>query len=939
MHIVVTYISFNYPLKELRLKYKKHNRIKTATKNTLRKVLVKCKLCFTISIIFCFVSNVYCQSRATISGNVSDQFGSLPGARVSIEGTGMTTTTDVNGNYTFGVDDGEYVVNAGFVMYTSVSKNVIVKVGETIQLDFVLETGFSMDQPVSLGSRAKPKSLLKNTSAVDIISPQQLTNSSQIELSHILHYLIPSFHSTNQTIADGTDHIDPATLRGLGPDQVLVLINGKRRHSSSLLNVNGTIGRGSVGTDFNAIPIAAIERIEVLRDGATSQYGSDAIAGVINIILKKQTEIIQIDNRVGVTTERDGLSVYSSANFGLKIGTEGYINVTAEYRDRDAINRAGDYTGTVYTDNVVDDQVLIDQNGFFEQTGYSDRRVMEIGNAETQNLTLAFNSEIKMSESATFYVHGGRNYREGKSKGFYRFPKDQDRVVLELFPNGFSPEILTDIQDDAIAGGIKGIKNDWNVDFSHSIGINTLDYTVNNSNNASLGVASPRTFYAGGFAYKQNTTNLDISRTFDWLSGVNIAFGAELRVENYQIIAGEEASYINGGSTFINELGVELPRTAGAQVFPGFQPESELNRFRTNTSGYLDVEANVSDKLLLRGAVRYEAYNNFGGQTIGKLSGRYRINDDVSVRAGFSTGFRAPSLHQVFFQNISTQFVNGEILQVGTFNNESAIVTEAFDIGQLKPELSSHFSAGLSGKFNDNFTYSLDYYLIDIEDRIVLSGRFAEGYETILEPFDVGAAQFFTNAIDSKTSGIDAVLFFKTPLSSGEFNASLGVNITKTRVKGPIKVSPALIGQEEVLFNREEIARVEYGQPNYKMNSLFSYDYNKFRFQMVNTLFGEVKFMHPQDGEVANWVLNEFTNTIETRDQTFSPKMITDASISYQVNDYLKCTIGGNNVFNVFPDKHKHSANTEDGNFIYSRRVQQFGINGANYFVRALLRL
>ncbi len=858
---------------------------------------------------------------------------------MTIEGTDKMTTTDVNGNYIFEVEEGEYIVNAGFVMYTSVSKTATVKVGETFQLDFVLETGFSMDQPVSLGSRAKPKSLLKNTAAVDIVSPQQLTNSSQIELSHILHYLIPSFHSTNQTIADGTDHIDPATLRGLGPDQVLVLVNGKRRHSSSLLNVNGTIGRGSVGTDFNAIPIAAIERIEVLRDGATSQYGSDAIAGVINIILKKQTEIIQLDNRVSVTTEGDGFSLYSSANFGLKIGTEGYINVTAEYRDRDAVNRAGDYTGTVYTDDVAEDQILIAQNNFFEQTGYSNRRVMEIGSAETQNLTLAFNGEAKMSESATFYFHGGRNYREGRSKGFYRFPKSQDRVVLELFPNGFSPEILTDIQDDAVAGGIKGVKNGWDVDFSHSIGINTLDYTVNNSNNASLGIASPRTFYAGGFAYKQNTTNLDISRTFDWLSGVNIAFGAELRVENYQIIAGEEASYVNGGSTFINDLGVEQPRITGAQVFPGFQPESELNRFRTNTSGYLDVEANLSDKLLVRGAVRYEAYNDFGGQTIGKLSGRYRINDDLSLRAGFSTGFRAPSLHQVFFQNISTQFVNGESLQVGTFNNESAIVTEAFEIGQLKPELSSHFSAGLSGKFNDNFTYSIDYYLIDIEDRIVLSGRFAEGYETILEPFDVGAAQFFTNAIDSKTSGADAVLFFKTPINRGELNASLGVNLTKTKVKGPIMVSPALVGQEEVLFNREEIARVEYGQPNYKVNSLLLYDFDKFRFQMVNTVFGEVKFIHPQDGDIANWVLNEFTGNVETRDQTFSPKLVTDTSISYQVNDYLKCTIGGNNVFNIFPDKHKHSANTGDGSFIYSRRVQQFGVNGANYFVRVLLRL
>ncbi len=888
---------------------------------------------------FCIVFGVFSQSRAVITGNVSDQFGNLPGAKVFIEGTDKNTTTDIIGNYSFNVDEGEYVITSEFVMYTSVSKSITAKVGDTIKVDFVLETGFSIDQPISLGSRAKPKSLLKNTAAVDIISPQQLTNSSQVELTHILHYLIPSFHSTNQTVADGTDHMDPATLRGLGPDQVLVLVNGKRRHNSSLLNVNGTVGKGSVGTDFNAIPIASIERIEILRDGATSQYGSDAIAGVINIILKKQIEIIQVDNRVGVNTKGDGLQIYSSANFGLKIGEEGYVNVTAEYRDKESVNRAGDYTGTVYTEDTTNDQVLITQNNLFSQNVYSGKQVMEIGSAETQNLALSFNGEIPMSDYATFYMHGGRNYREGKSKGFYRFPKNQDRVVLELFPNGFSPEILTDIQDDAITGGITGIKNNWDVDFSHSIGVNRLDYTVNNSNNASMGVTSPRTFYAGGFLYKQNTTNLDISRTFDWYSGVNIAFGAELRVENYQIIAGEEASYVNGGSTYTNTQGIELPRIVGAQVFPGFQPENELNRFRTNSSGYIDVEANLTDKLLVRTAARYEAYNDFGGQAIWKLSGRYRVKDAISIRAGYSTGFRAPSLHQVFFQNISTQFINGESMQVGTFNNESAVTAEAFDIGKLKPELSSHLSAGVSGKLYKNVTFSFDYYLINIKDRIVLSGRFANGYEDILEPFDVGAAQFFTNAIDSRTSGLDMSLFYKTTLGEGEFDVSLGANLTQTKVRGPIKVSQALVGQEEVLFNREEIARVESAQPSYKVNSLASYELDKFRFQLINSLFGKVKFIHPNDGNPANWVVNDFTGEIETRDQTFSPKIVTDAAISYQINDFVKCTIGGNNIFNVYPDKHAHSANTEEGSFRYSRRVQQFGVNGSNYYFRLLLRL
>ncbi|RMA58966.1 TonB-dependent receptor [Ulvibacter antarcticus] len=885
------------------------------------------------------LSNAFGQSRATITGNVSDQFGSLPGARVSVEGNSTTATTDVKGNFIISVDEGEYVLKADFVMYTAQFKSIIVKVGETGVVDFELKTGFSMDQPVSLGSRATPESSFLTSAPVDIISPQDISNASRTELSTVLHYLAPSFHSTQQTIADGTDHIDPATLRGLGPDQVLVLINGKRRHNSALLNVNGTVGRGSVGTDFNAIPLATIERIEILREGATSQYGSDAIAGVVNIILKKQVEVIDIDNRILINSEGDGFENYSSGNFGLKIGNTGFLNVTAEYRNRNATNRAGDYQGAVYSNDPATDNLLIGQNDFYGQTGFDNMRVMEIGNAETQNLALYFNGEFQLSPTAAIYLHGGRNYREGKSHGFYRFPKDKDRVVLELYPNGFSPGILTDIQDDAVVMGIKGVKNKFNIDFSHSIGGNRIDYTVNNSNNASLGITSPRTFYSGGFLYDQNTTNLDISRAFDYFSGLNLAFGAELRVENFQIIAGEEASFINGGSTYFDEDGNEKPRIAGAQIFPGIQPENELNRFRTNTAGYMDWEINPNNNLLLKVGGRYESSNDFGSQGVYKFSGRYRINDKLSLRSSYSKGFRAPSLHQVFFQNISSQFIDGDIVQVGTFNNESAVATEAFGINGLRAETSRHFAAGLNGKISDNITFSLDYYYIDINDRIVLSGQFAEGYEEILAPFNVSAAQFFTNAIDSKTFGGDASIHYKTSLGTGEFNASIAANYTKTKVVGPIKVPKSLIGQEDVLFNREEIARVEKAQPNFKINSRVSYEFSKYHLQLGNTLFGEVAYIHPEDGDTSNWVLNEFTGNVETRDQTFAPKLLTDMAVSYQFSDNIRATLGGNNIFNVYPDAHTHSANTSDGNFIYSRRVQQFGVRGANYYLRVLLRL
>lgn len=886
--------------------------------------------------IVLIVSSCYAQT-AVISGTVSDQFGSLPGAKVVLEGTAFSASTDVNGNFRLKVNAGEYLLKASFVLYLTQSLPVKVSENDSIHVELNLVAGFSIDQPVALGTRAQPRSLLETVVPVDVISPREVSSSSQVELNNILQYLSPSFHSTNQTISDGTDFINPATLRGLGPDQILVLVNGKRRHTSSLVNVNGTIGRGTVGTDLNAIPVTAIDRIEILRDGAAAQYGSDAIAGVINIILKEQTGIINIDNRMGINQDGDGTTVFSGVNYGLEVGKGGFFNLSAEYRKRESTNRAGNYTGTVFSENPEQESAMLAQTDFFNQTGFDGKQVMEIGSASTLDLNVFFNSEIPLTRKATFYAHGGRNYREGVTRGFYRFPKLNQQVVQELYPTGFSPQLLGDIRDGSITVGIRGRKNNWLLDFSNTSGINELDFTVKNSNNASLGMASPSVFYAGGYLYQQNNTSFDASRTYDWLEGVNIAFGGEIRIENYQILAGEEASWSNGGDTLMIN-GETIARTPGAQMFPGFQPENALNRFRTNNSAYIDIETHFTDKLLVELAGRYVQYTDFAGQGVGKLAGRYRLFDFMSLRMGFATGYRAPSLHQVYFNNVSAQFVNGEAVRVGTFNNQSA-VTEAFGIQNLQPELSRHLSAGFTSRIADNLTFTFDYYNIMIEDRIVLSGRFGEDYDQILAPLQVSAAQFFTNAIDSRTTGADAVVVYQHELGEGSLLMSLAGNFTKTKVIGTIKVPKALEGQEDVLFNREEVSRVESAQPNFKINSVVSYQFRKYRVQMGNTYFGEVNYVHPDDGDPTNWQLNELTGQVESRDQVFSPKLITDLMFSMQIIDNLNWTIGVNNLFNVYPDKHQHSANINNGLFTYSRRVQQFGIGGANYFTRLIISL
>lgn len=894
-------------------------------------------------ILFCFITNItlLAQNRTTLTGNISDKFGNLPGAEIEIEGSTISTISDINGNYTLNLEEGNYIVRASFVMYKQAEKTVNLKVGDSLKLDFKLEPGFSIDESVSLGSKSKPKSLLYNTVPVDIISSEELANSSQAELSQALHYLLPSFHSTHQTIADGTDHIDPATLRGLGPDQVLVLVNKKRKHASALLNVNGTVGRGSVGTDFNTIPLNAIERIEVLRDGATSQYGSDAIAGVINIVLKKQNNHINIDNRFLLNTEGDGFTKSISSNFGFHILKKGFINITGEFRERGPTNRAGNYTGAIYSNNSTKDATSIENNDFFNQNNYKNKRVMQIGSAETRNTSLVFNSEIPITTNTNFYFFGGRNYREGKSKGFYRFPKDEDRVVLELFPNGYSPELQTDIQDNSIGGGIKGIKNDWTIDFSHITGFNSIDFTVNNSLNASLGKTSPKTFKSGGYLYKLNTTNIDLSRDINFLQGANLALGAELRVENYEIIAGEEASYIDGKSTYIDENGELKPRLVGAQLFPGIQPVDELKRFRSNIAGYIDFETNATKNLLIKGAVRYESYNDFKNSIIGKLSSRYKFSKNLSLRTSYSTGFRAPSLHQIYFQKAGILYGNdGSIKQVGTFNHESTLVSDAFSIKHLTPELSSHFSLGISSKLNNTISIGLDYYRINIDNRIVLSNQFGEGFESILSPFNVNRAQFLANTISSKTQGIDASLQYKKHLTNGDFNAKLSTNFTATTTKFTASNYSKLASENNtILYNREEKARIENGQPNFKIISLLSYSFKNYKLQLNNSYFGSVKYIHINDDNPENWATNTYTGKRESRDQIFKPKLLTDISVSYRFKNWGLFTFGVNNLFNIYPDRHYHSANTDNGNFTYNRRVQQFGVNGANLFTRLNIKL
>ncbi len=920
--------------------------------------------------------------QRTISGSVKDIDGEpLIGASVMVKGTSTGVITDINGSYELTLsDNGSYVIETRYVGFKTQSKKVTIQNDLNASLDFTLAEGTNLDEVTVIGSRNQSRTALETAVPIDLIPlASQVESAAQVEVGEILNYLAPSFSANNQTIADGTDHVNPASLRGLGIDHVLVLINGKRRHTSSLVNVNGSVGRGSVGTDLNAIPAAAIERIEVLRDGAAAQYGSDAIAGVINIVLKEDVDKVYFSSTVGTTSKGDGERAQVNLNYGLNIGKKGFINLTGQYQFRGRTDRAGAWTGDVFktdgtgvfaedfsagdfspfdlgkrlsaeeaasinaanakTNNMTDaeQEALINANG--GRRAFS----MKVGQSEVTNSAMMLNSAYEISENAEFYLFGGLNFRKGLATGFYRLP-NQSRTLTSLYPNGFLPEINSNIFDGSIAGGIRGKVNGWDVDFGNAYGINSFDFLITNTNNASRGSSSPTSFDAGGFSFAQNTSNLDFTRYFsDALKGVNIAFGAMYRVETYSIFAGEEGSYrnygnvdvidtLNDGTNFSNEfnqVNIMYSRPGGSQVFPGFQPDNELRRSRGNLGLYFDTELQFTEGFFINLATRYENYTDFGNTFNWKVASRYDINDKLAVRGAYSTGFRAPSLHQRYFNSTSTLFqINSAGVnvpnEIGTFSNDSRIAT-LFGIPNLTNEKSRNASLGFTFSILDNLNLTVDGYYIEIDDRVVLTSAFnGDGnakIQDILDRANAGSASFFVNGIDTETSGIDFILTHDAQLGNSTLSTSLAANFTKTDVS-KINIPSSLTESPDKFFNREERNRFEDATPQSKINLTFDVKMNKLFYTLRFVRFGEVFAKRGVDSDESTWIDNQF-----------SPKIITDLSVGYKITKNLSFVIGANNLFDVYPDENREEDRSNE-RFVYSRRATQFGFNGSYYFGR-----
>lgn len=870
----------------------------------------------------------------------------------------------------------------------------------------------NVEEVVILGSRSGARSKTDSPVPVDVFNIKESSVIlPQTNIGQILNAIAPSFTSTIQTNADGTDHLDPAQLRGLGPDQVLVLVNGKRRHTSALVNVNGSPGRGTVGTDLNAIPSFAISRIEVLRDGASAQYGSDAIAGVINLGLKRDTGKLTGQLSYGGnltpaandhTGDFDGQNIQVDLNYGNKIGKRGgFYNITWTSQFRNPTFRAGTESGAIFNaynaieqralnngvnlsslfnniNNAANSQQIINtiqqyaqdvnyfsqafQNQIQSATTISalqgllganvtDQELayrgmtrkdfnMQVGQSKLNNHQLFANIEVPLNDNWKLYTFGGYSFRHGTSGGFYRRP-NQSRTFTGLYPNGYLPQIGTDIQDLSLSAGIKGNWKGWNVDFSNTFGQNSFNYDIKNTGNTSLRFNSPNEFDAGGLRFSQNTINLDFSKKYDVWSGINIAFGAEHRYENFRITAGEEASYAtydvsgnlwNGNTTRPTDFfGAALP--GGSQVFSGFRPENAVNKNRQAVAGYADVEFNFTDWLLADAAVRYENYSDFGSTFNYKLASRIKVDQNLNFRFAGSTGFRAPSIHQIYYNVTSTLFTNGQLLEVGTFSNDSK-VANLLGIPGLKQETSKSASVGFTYRIPAaNLSFTADGYFTRIDDRIVLTGQFTRAAvpsqaQAAFDAAGVNAVQLFTNAIDTETKGLDVVISHNAKFSGLKLDNNFAINLNRTKKVGNIHSSGALqsAGLDNIYFSEASRVYLEEAVPRVKASLSNQLTWGNAIFYLRNTYFGKVTSPDIIDANGDGIVSpNEH--------QEITDKIITDVSVAYQFTKNIGLTAGVNNLLDIYPTRNLPASSNND-QFVYSRSTSQFGQNGRFVFTR-----
>ncbi len=833
-----------------------------------------------------------------------------------------------------------------------------------------------LEKFVATGSRFNDRTVTQSPVPIDVISGTEMTQGGYLETSQMLQANIPSFNFPRPSLTDGTDHIRPATLRGLAPDQNLVLINGKRRHTSALVNLNGSIGRGSVSTDFNAIPSSMIDRIEVLRDGASAQYGSDAIAGVINVILRKDTGW-GLNFAFGQSKEGDGKDYKLDAYTGTRLGEKGSLFLSLYLRDHGATNRIEPDTRQQYfgTSTTTGLPVLPSGNfgsgtGLSASNGTLDPREAVVrrlnhrfGDPQTKDKGIWLNGDYPLFDDMTLYFNAGNSIRHANAAGFFRRPGD-DRTVRAIWPDGFLPFIDSVVDDLSVGVGIKGKVSDWNWDISTNYGTNALDYRTSNSVNVTLGNASPTAFYDGQLKFNQVSTNIDLTTSFNagLATPLKFATGFEFRSEEYTISAGEPDSYRNGGQTIIGGPSAGGLAAVGAQVFPGFKPSDAGAHDRDAKAFYLDFEQNLSDRWLVSLAGRFEDYSDFGNSSTVKFATRVEFTPEFALRGSASSGFRAPHLAQEWFSSTATNFIGGVPFDILTFP-VTAPAAIALGSSPLKAEKSTNVSVGATWNSKNGFSATVDYYHIEIKDRIVLSSNFTGAPIIALLATQgitgIGGGRYFTNAVDTTTKGLDISARYTwktTDLGNLTFTAGYNHNTTKAdKIKQALPALSAITTTP--LFDLTETIRLERGQPKDNLNLSATWEMGKFSTLLRLVRYGEVsavpftsatqalidaltpgrkvEFRPAVPGSVGGTTTNRQIILI------YGAKWIGDLDVTYHYNKNITLSAGVNNLSDEYPDQNIRSkivsgtvfnGGDNGGNLPYLGSLSPFGFNGAFYY-------
>ncbi|HTI10154.1 MAG TPA: TonB-dependent receptor [Puia sp.] len=902
------------------------------------------------------------QAQKTITGKIVDnKTGSpLAGASIRVKGTKKGTSTLPDGTFTIQAIPRE-LLEVSIIGYAA----QVVPVTEATTLTIGLEpVSAELTQLVFVGSRGAARTKTESPVPVDVINVNQVgITSARPDLSSQLNMAVPSFNYNKQSGGDGSDAIDFASLRGLGFDQTLVLINGKRRHQSAFVNQVGTRGRGNSGTDLNAIPEAAIDRIEILRDGASAQYGSDAIAGVINIVLKKDVHKLNLttgwsgyyDHKYNALNSVDPTQYYTGSwvdgnaftlglDYGLPIGKQGgYINFGGNFFSQGKTFRAEPDTN--WTTNP-------------KALSVGDWR-RAFGDGSVTSGGGMFNAEIPLAGTKTsFYAFGGYNYKHSNvyawtrrwhsASNHVKFPTDDAGNlifipgIMRVFNAGdgsigpdnvyYNPQEDVYIKDQSIAVGFKGtLGKEWDWDISDNTGYNDFHYWGNKTFNASLPAPEQWTktrFNDGGFNFLQNTANLDITKRFaDVAAGLTFSFGGEFRYEHYKLYAGEPDSYRNGGAYYV--IGGDTSyKASGSEGYPGYQPSDEGNAHRTNIGGYLDLALDVTKKWLVDGAARFENYSDFGFVNTYKLATRYKILDNLNLRGSVSTGFRAPTLQQINFSNTNTNIIAGQLEYVKLVPNYSPI-SRAAGIPPLKQETSFNASAGVTWQPVHNLTFTVDGYYIKMKNRIVITGNFdasIPAIATYLTQFNVSSVNFFANAVNTTNTGLDIVADYTKKWGKQSLKILLAgniqhISIDKVNIPDPLNDTYA---HRQAFFSTREEAFLKASAPNAKVSLALEYGFNS-RFsagthltywgKLITQGFGysSIPGADPDGPGGANisangsgwdpYVTTDDGKSVVPENFVFHPKVTTDIYLSYKVGKSLTWYAGVDNIFNVHPDQ------------------------------------